>query len=125
MNRTEQHLAAATCALPETIAASMLIALKRSELRIGAFAYETELLVCPLAVAARTAGVWHDGWPAFGGPLWGGEDGPTAAMEEFAAWFDICAQERGLDEAVAIVRAALAARRTGCLEASVYACLPA
>jgi len=104
---SERHLIAAVRALPADIAAPLRVALEQGEFRIGAFSYETELAVCPIAAAAKVAGVWHGGCPQLSGPPWGTEDCPSPEVEEFAAWFDICAEERSLEQAIAIVWAAL------------------
>ena len=108
----ERHLRLATRALPVAIAEPMRVALEQGELRIGAFSYETELAVCPIAAAAQVAGVWHGGCPQLAGPPWGTEERPSPAVEEFAAWFDICAEEGGLEHAIAIVSTVLR-RRAG------------
>jgi hypothetical protein len=85
----------------------MKIALDSGRFRIGAMSYETELAVCPIAAAAKTAGVWVEGSPRAGGPTWGTEGGPSHEVEDFVAWFDIVAEHTGLDVALADVRLAL------------------
>lgn len=79
---------------------------------IGAGTWQSELAVCPLAAGALWAGVWEDGAITDGAPDWGTPDGPSAEVEEFAAWFDICADDDGLDVAVEVVRVALAVTGT-------------
>ena len=63
--------------------------------------------VCPVTAGAILAGVWADGRPKRGNPEWGTEEEPSVEVEDFAACFDLCAQDLGTDEALAIVRVAL------------------
>src|SRR4051794_38053201 len=92
-----QALAAATRALPDTIAAWMRRALEAGEYRIAPWAYETDVAVCPVVAAAMCAGVWEDdGAIAAGHPAWGTPDGPSDEVEEFAAWFDLCSEIHGV-----------------------------
>jgi hypothetical protein len=53
------------------------------------------------------AGAWVDGG-IHGRPEWGTPEEPGPAVEEFAAWFDLCCGEHGLDQALEIVESELA-----------------
>ena len=50
---------------------------------------------CPVAAAATLAGVWRDGGIE-GRPRWGDDEEPASAVEDFAAYFDLCADELGI-----------------------------
>jgi hypothetical protein len=112
MNALEE-LVAATAALPAEVRGAFSLALDCGEFTIGAGSWETELAVCPMTAAAITAGVWRADGIIAGAEEWGTPDGPSDSVEEFAAWFDICAEEHGLPEALAEVRAAASATRSG------------
>lgn len=58
---------------------------------------------CPIAAAAAMAGVWSGRGVAAGNPQWGTEDSPSEAVEAFAAYFDLCAEETSVAFAVAAV----------------------
>jgi len=100
-------LARATSALPPAIGSALGAALRSGEFVIGACSYESALAVCPMAAAAITAGVWEDGAVMAGAMEWGTPDRPSDPVEEFAAWFDLCAESDGLDQALSVVRTAL------------------
>jgi hypothetical protein len=104
------HLLAALDALPESIRGPLATALVSRDFAIGAWSWESELAVCPIAAAAITAGVWKDDALVTGASEWGTPDGPSEVVADFAAWFDLCAEEYGLDEATWTVRGALKRR---------------
>lgn len=54
------------------------------------------------------AAFWSGGAIAGGHPSWGTPEAPSAAVEDFAAYFDLCSAEEGLDRAIGIVAEALA-----------------
>ena len=56
---------------------------------------------------AILAGVWADGRPKPGHPEWGTEEEPSAEVEDFAAYVDLCAQDLGTEEALEMVQTAL------------------
>jgi len=101
------YLRLATAALPQTISTALATALDSGDFVIGALAYESELAVCPIVAAAITAGVWRDGAMISGAEKWGTPEHPSDPVEEFAAWFDLCAEASGLDYALAIIGDAL------------------
>lgn len=53
------------------------------------------------------AGLWRGGRLRPGHPEWGSEEGPSEPIEDFAAYFDLCAEELGSAEAMAIALEAL------------------
>ena len=63
--------------------------------------------VCPIVAAATLAGSWNDGQLLQGNPMWGTPERPTNEVEDFAAYFDLCAEELGTAGAIECVRAAL------------------
>jgi hypothetical protein len=65
--------------------------------------------VCPFVAAAMMAGVWSDGRVVAGHPGWGGPSGPTPEIEDFAAYFDLCAKQVGTVAATAVIRDAVRA----------------
>src|SRR4051794_31961758 len=67
----QEALGAAARALPGVIASWMQIALEDRKYRIGPYAYETDLTVCPIVAAAKVAGIWHEGVLVEGHPAWG------------------------------------------------------
>lgn len=107
MGSIEQELADATIALSDEIASAMLAALESGDYSIGATTFESELAVCPIVAAAKTLGIWINGGVAAGNPVWGTGDEMSSDVEEFAGWFDLCAQEQGLHVAIAVVLWAL------------------
>jgi hypothetical protein len=109
MEPVELELAQATMSLPDEIASAMIIALETRPFRVGAGMFESELAVCPIAAAAKTVGVWADGAPSPEGAAWGSEEEMSSEVEDFVGWFDLCAEESGLEAALLIVRAALRA----------------
>lgn len=103
--------------LPEEIRAWLGVALANGRHRIGAFSYANDLAVCPIAAAAREAGVWNGDHIAPGNAAWGTPDGPSPEVEEFAAWFDLCCEDHGLIPTVATVREALGVSLTASVAA--------
>lgn len=63
--------------------------------------------MCPAAAGATMAGLWHRGRLRAGHPEWGLPEGPSEPIEDFAAYFDLCAEELGSAEAMAIALEAL------------------
>jgi hypothetical protein len=63
--------------------------------------------VCPITAAAKLAGAWEDGAVAPGWDSWGTPDGPSERVEDFAAFFDLCTQDSGVEYAIGIVEEAL------------------
>src|SRR4051794_18242289 len=106
----QRRLSTATFLLPPEVAFYVLLAIESGRFRFGAWSYERDLAVCPIVAGAKLAGVWHEGAIAPGKPEWGSPDAPSASVEEFAACFDICAEDEGLNEALATVRLALHTR---------------
>ena len=104
------HLSLAVHGLPPRIARSMHLALTYGSFRIGPKSWENDLTVCPVAAAAKVAGVWRDRAPMADGPEWGTPEEPGFEVEEFAACFDICCEDEGLDAAVHRVRGELELR---------------
>ena len=74
---------------------------------LGSGAYDGGGRRCPIAAGAHLAGVWEEDGVKSGNEEWGTPNGPSSAVEEFAAYFDICAETVGLEQALAVVRAAL------------------
>ena len=60
--------------------------------------------VCPYTAGAILAGAWADGRPKPGYPDWGPENEPCSEVEDFAAYFDLCADELGTDRALQIIQ---------------------
>lgn len=91
--------------LPGDLALWMSRALRGGWLSLAAGAYENGGpggAVCPIAAAAMLAGAWVDGGIGDGHVEWGTAEGPSPEVEDFAAYFDICAEEVGLDQTIAI-----------------------
>lgn len=63
--------------------------------------------VCPIVAAATMAGVWRNGQLLPGNPGWGSPERPANEVEDFAAYFDLCAEECGSVNAIETVRRAL------------------
>jgi len=93
--------------LPGDVAFWMGRALRTGVFQIQSGAYGSGLpgdVVCPIAAAAAIAGVWLDGALLPGNPRWGTPTGPSTKVEDFAAYFDLCAEEMGTEAAIRIVR---------------------
>ena len=102
----EHLLARATHNLPPTPKIWISRALRSGWFNIepGDYDGRPHLGVCPVVAGAILAGAWADGHPKPGYPDWGPEDGPRPEVEEFAAYFDLCADELGTDEALRIIQ---------------------
>lgn len=114
------ELRRATLNLPTEVARWVGWALRVGWFRIEPGAYETGArggVVCPIVAAATMAGVWLNGGLLPGNSNWGSPSGPTAEVEDFAAYFDLCAEELGTAETVRIGRETLnrATNRGGAL----------
>ena len=72
---------------------------------------------CPVSAAATMAGAWVDGG-IVGRPEWGSSDEPAAEVEDFAAYFDLVAEDIGIYEALALVRRELDADVGGIAKAA-------
>lgn len=84
----------------------MIRALDSDRFRVEPGAYEhggPGGTVCPIVAAATMAGAWRDGQLQPGNPLWGAPDRPANEVEEFAAYFDLCAQDSGTVTAITTV----------------------
>lgn len=104
------ELSLAVHGLPFRVAQAMHTAFAYGSFRLGPKSYENDLTVCPIAAAAKVAGVWRGGAPTEDGPEWGTPDEPCFEVEEFAAWFDLCCEDEGLDAALQRVRGELLLR---------------
>lgn len=106
----EHELRGAVRLLPGDLALWMSRALRGGWFSLTASAYENGGpggAVCPIAAAAMLAGAWVDGGIGDGHEEWGTVEGPSPEVEDFAAYFDICTEEVGLDQTIAIVSEAL------------------
>lgn len=110
----ESELRAATEGLPPTIRVWLTRALRSGWYAIGPGAYDggDGGRVCPIVAAAKMAGVWGAEGLRPDNPLWGTVDHPSPAVEEFAAYFDLCAEQLGTPAALAVVTESLAAQAT-------------
>jgi hypothetical protein len=63
--------------------------------------------VCPIVAAATLAGIWRDGQLLPGNQVWGTSERPANEVEDFAAYFDLCAEDSGTGQAIETVRKAL------------------
>jgi hypothetical protein len=107
-----ENLLMAILHLPDDIRTWLRVALASGHHRIGGFSYANDLTVCPIVAAAQQAGVWDGDHITPGNPAWGTPDGPSAVVEEFAAWFDVGCEANGLTATVLTVRDALGMPRT-------------
>lgn len=97
--------------LPPDVAVWMSRAVRSGWFTLTAGAYERGGpggSACPITAAAKMAGAWADGSIAEGHEAWGTPEGPSPEVEDFAAYFDLCADEGGLDRAIGIVLETLA-----------------
>ena len=97
--------------LPEVLAEAMLAGLQEPGVTIGAWAYETELAMCPIAAAVRHAeksGDANTDWD----PAWGTQDDFRHCVLDFVDAFDSCAELVGLESTVTTLRDSL--ERTSC-----------
>jgi hypothetical protein len=105
--RFDIELRQAVAALPSEVRSSMHRALRSGWFSITAGTYGGGSEACPIVAAARMAGVWNGTGIRPGNPEWGGIAFPSPQVEDFAAYFDLYAEEFGIDEAVSIVLASL------------------
>lgn len=112
----ERELRHAIRRLPPEVAVWMSRALRSGWFSLTAGTYESGgpgASVCPITAAAKMAGAWADGSIAEGHEAWGTPDEPSSEVEDFAAYFDLLADDAGLHRAIKIVRAELDRRRPG------------
>jgi hypothetical protein len=98
--------------LPDDLGVWMSRAVRSGWFSLAAGVYENGGpggAVCPIAAAATIAGAWVDGAIAEGHEAWGTPEEPSPEVEDFAAYFDLCAEEAGLDRAIGIVSETVAA----------------
>jgi hypothetical protein len=102
----ETELRRAVRALPADLRRWMAVALRQRKFAIcsGQWQGSDDESMCPVAAAADLAGAWGSDGIAPGWAAWGGPDGPSEAVEDFAAWFDLLSGETGLGRAVLVVR---------------------
>jgi len=103
MTSEAQDLRTATALLPDPVRRAMRLALRSGWYRIEPGSWESATAVCPLAAAAKVAGVWRDGHAADGGALWGDEHEPAITGFAFAVAFDLYAEEAGTDAAIELL----------------------
>jgi len=107
----EEELINATCRLPQVVRTWLARALSSDWLEMCSGHYESPAgSFCPIAAAARMAGVWRAQGISAGNAEWGDSGGPSPQVEEFVAYFDLTAEELGLDRALKIVRRAVDGR---------------
>lgn len=75
----------------------------------GAYDGGREAGVCPFVAGAVMAGVWSNGGVLAGNPDWGTPSRPTPEIEDFAAYFDLFAEDFGTAAALSLIRAAVRA----------------
>lgn len=121
----ESELRVATLGLPPTIRVWLGRALRSGWYAIGSGAYDggDSGRVCPIVAAATMAGLWGPEGLRNGEAAWGTPGGPSDAVEEFAAYFDLYAEERGTRAAVAVVTDELGTPATS-LSRAPSACAP-
>jgi hypothetical protein len=88
----------------------MIRALDNDWFRIEPGAYEdvgSRGAMCPIVAAATLAGIWWDGRLLPGNPVWGTPERPANEVEDFAVYFDLCAEDSGTGQAIETVREAL------------------
>jgi hypothetical protein len=102
----EMHLRLAAGSLPDAVALWTHRAVRSGWFPLGHGSYDGAT-VCPIAAGAKLAGIWEDGAIASGHPDWGDPDRPSEEVEEFAAWFDLVAEDEGLGRAINIAQGEL------------------
>lgn len=109
----ERELLRVTKNLPSPIAVWMARAIRSGwfEIRSGEYEAGDGRAVCPVIAAAMLAEVWRDGRLLPGNELWGTEMGPSQVVEDFASYFDLCAEEAGIEVAVQVIAEGLAETR--------------
>jgi hypothetical protein len=99
-------LGIAVARLPDVLSGAMLAGIQKSGVTIGAWAYETDLAICPIAAAVRyaeTVGDTDMDWD----PAWGTRDEFRLRVLDFVEAFDACAELVGLKTAVNILTSSL------------------
>ncbi|MCB0857455.1 MAG: hypothetical protein KDB57_04965 [Solirubrobacterales bacterium] len=106
----EIHLIDATRNLPPRPKVWIYRALRSGWFDIEAGVYDSRPNggVCPVAAGAILAGIWADGRLMEGFPDWGTDLAPNEEVEDFAAYFDLCADELGTEAALRLVQEQLA-----------------
>lgn len=101
-----EHLQASLGRLDQSVKRWLRRALDSGWYPLGAGSYDGGPggALCPIAAAATMAGIWFDGGVREGNPEWGSPDAPSPAVEDFAAYFDLCSEANGLEYAIALVR---------------------
>jgi hypothetical protein len=104
------HMIQATHNLPKGPKSWISRALRSGWFKITSGTYDggPERGVCPVAAGAILAGIWENGRPKPGNPEWGTENEPSLEIEDFAAYFDLCAAQIGTEETLRIVQRELA-----------------
>ena len=99
----EGELRMATGQLPTDLRTWMRLALDSGWFDITSGSYDSGgESHCPVAAAATLAGAWVNGG-IVGKPEWGTPDEPGPEVENFAAYFDLVAEDVGLGAALAIM----------------------
>lgn len=104
------ELRRATLTLHIDVAWWLIHALDSDWFRIEPGAYEhggPEGGVCPIVAAATMAGIWRHGQLLPGNQAWGSSERPSSEVEDFAAYFDLCAEDSGTATAIDTVRRTL------------------
>ena len=81
----------AVARLPDVLSGAMLAGIQEPGVTIGAWAYETDLAMCPIAAAVRyaeKAGDTDTDWD----PAWGTRDEYRLRVLDFVEAFDACAR---------------------------------
>lgn len=108
------ELRQATLGLDTHVACWLVQALSSDWFHIEPGAYEHDDpggAVCPTVAAAKMAGIWRGGQILPGDPAWGTPEGPVAEVEDFAAYFDLCAEDLGTTQAIEVTCRALDSQR--------------
>ena len=96
----------AVARLPDVLSGAMLAGIQEPGVTIGAWAYETDLAMCPIAAAVRyaeKAGGTDTDWD----PAWGTRDEYRLRVLDFVEAFDACAELVGLEAAVDELKSSL------------------
>lgn len=92
--------------LPDVLSGAMLAGIQEPGVTIGAWAYETDLAMCPIAAAVRyaeKAGDTDTDWD----PVWGTRDEYRLRVLDFVEAFDACGDLVGLETAVNALKSSL------------------
>jgi hypothetical protein len=96
----------AVARLPDVLSGAMLAGIHEPGVTIGAWAYESDLAMCPIAAAVRyaeKAGDTDTDWD----PAWGTRDEYRLRVLDFVEAFDSYAELVGLDSAVRVLKNSL------------------